>query len=123
LQRIFVAGVTVGTVAQSADDSAVSSDRSLSFHTVDLAGCCNANMFDSLYGPQFPLGDVAANGVPFHIPTSGKNFIWPGNAVAIPVITESPVAQFGVVQAYTLINTTYGAPGPASYAFIEFFGS
>jgi len=93
------------------------------YHPVDFSAFHNANMQNDL-DPAFPSGSVTLGGVPFVIPQSGNNY-WHSVAATgpNPRTIDIPLGRFGVWEVHTLINTYWGAPGPTSYASLEFFGS
>src|SRR5205085_11471234 len=63
-------------------------------------------------------------GVPFVIPSNVNNVVWNNYGPSTGTITSDiPVGVFGVRQVQTLINTTFGQPGPSNYLQLQFFGS
>jgi hypothetical protein len=74
----------------------------------------------------FPTGNQNLGGVPMAIPT-GPNNVWLGAVVADcgagNVSLAIPVGVTDVTSVFTLLNTFWGQPGPASYLFITFTGS
>lgn len=96
------------------------------FITVDLSPYTNARIQN--YQPSaagYPEGMVTLGGVPFNIQTVGGNNAWNAEVVSGPYPHVLSVAMNiqNVQTVYTLINTFYGQPGPASYVELEFFGS
>jgi hypothetical protein len=96
------------------------------FITVNLAPYTNARM--QTFQPssaEYPEGAVTLGGVPFNIQTAGGNNVWLSDAVSggYPHVLSVPLNVFGVTNAFTLINSFYGAPGPASYMAVEFVGT
>src|SRR5262249_36698916 len=97
----------------------------LSFTPVDFSALQNVRFH--AFQPTcaaLPAGDVGLGGVPFHIPTVGNDAWWaflaPGPN---PRVLDVPVSVAGAQEVHTLINTTFGLPGPNSYAALEVFGS
>ncbi len=71
-----------------------------------------------------PTGDVILGGVPFSIPTAGRN-VWNSyfDVRPNPRGIEIAVRVRAAVEVHTLINSDWGLPGPQSYAHLEFVGS
>jgi hypothetical protein len=83
-----------------------------------------ADLNAQTFAATYPTGDVTFAGVPFSIPTSGNNIVWNNNGPHNgTIVKDFPVGVSGVTQVQTLINTTFGQPGPNSYLQLEFFGS
>ncbi len=72
----------------------------------------------------FPEGEVLLGGVRFSIPTGGNN-IWHATAASgnNPRLIDLTVDVWRAQEVHTLINTYWGIAGPASHAYLEFFGS
>jgi hypothetical protein len=82
-------------------------------------------------GGTFPTGPQVLGGVPFNMGgSSNLDTPWAWNAQFAPDapnapgarVLNIPVNQFGVTDAYTLINTYWGTPGPVSYLSVTFIG-
>ncbi len=104
------------------DECDIRTDAAPGFHMIGFGSSYNANISD--VDAAFPVGLVTLGGVPFNIPATGRNF-WHSVSAAGPnprSIDITP-SRPGVVEVHTLINTYWGQPGPASYAWLEFFGS
>jgi hypothetical protein len=104
----------------------LSSPGRADYVTVSLADYANARIQG--YQPTsagYPEGPVTLGGIPFNIQTAGGNNAWNAEAVAgpYPHVLSIPLNIYGATNAYTLINTFYGTPGPASYVTLEFFGT
>jgi hypothetical protein len=94
--------------------------------TVDLSPYANARIQN--YQPSaagYPEGMVTLGGVPFNIQAVGGNNAWNAEVVAgaYPHVLSIPLNISNATQAYTLINTFYGQPGPTSFIKLEFFGT
>jgi hypothetical protein len=93
---------------------------------IDLAPYANTRMQNYQPGAQaYPEGRVVLGGVPFDIQRVGENNAWNAAFAAgpQPKVLDIAVRVSAVAEVHTLINTFYGSPGPASYAWLEFFGS
>ncbi|MCI0535940.1 MAG: hypothetical protein L0Z50_12010 [Verrucomicrobiales bacterium] len=78
----------------------------------------------STIDPSYPTGNLSFLGIPFVIPAIGNNVVWNNDGpLTGTIITDVPVGVAGVTQVHTLLNTTFGQPGPSSYLSLEFFGS
>lgn len=93
---------------------------------VDLSPYANTRIQN--YQPSaagYPEGMVTLGGVPFNIQAVGGNNAWNAELVAGPQphVLSVPLSIANATDAYTLINTFYGQPGPASYVKLEFFGT
>jgi hypothetical protein len=80
------------------------------------------------YFPGGPVGSVTLGGIPFNIRSNAAGFqAWNGydasKGGAGPVSITIPVNIYGATGVYTLINTYWGTPGPASYTALVFTGS
>jgi len=77
-------------------------------------------------GSTFPAGNQNFGGVPLSIP-AGPNNYWNGGVAANcesgAVHLTIPVGVAGVTQAYTLLNSMWGQPGPEAYLYVTFKGS
>jgi hypothetical protein len=92
---------------------------------VDLSPYANARIQG--YQPSsagYPEGMVTLGGVPFNIQKVGGNNAWNAEVVqgAYPHVLDIPLNVPDPTEAFTLINTFYGQPGPTSYIKLEFFG-
>lgn len=73
---------------------------------------------------DYPEGNVTLGGILFSIhPAGGANAWWGQNAPGGHGSINISVGVLGVYEVQTLINSSYGTPGPNSYASLEFFGS
>ncbi len=73
----------------------------------------------------YPEGPVTLGGVFFNIQMEGGLNAWNAEVVPgpYPHILSIPLNIPDVTNAFTLINTFYGQPGPTSYITLEFFGT
>jgi hypothetical protein len=73
---------------------------------------------------NFPKGLTHLAGVPFDLPTTGNNVWYTDDGNNWTTIQHSiPMNVFGARSVYTLINDSWGIPGPASYCYLLFTGS
>jgi hypothetical protein len=74
--------------------------------------------------PTYPTGSLTFSGVPFVIAPAGNNVVWNNTGPSTgTIVKDIPVGVAGVTAIHTLINTTFGQPGPNSYLRLDFFGS
>lgn len=97
------------------------------FTTVDFSS--HFNDFVTMPGcyPRLPRGATVLGGVPFYIAenSGGWNGIdWNNQYTPNPRVLEiTGLSITGATALHTLINTYWGQPGPASYAYIEVIGT
>ncbi len=103
------------------------STASAQYQTVNFSGAFNFDRSDAnlANGSTFPTGAQTYQDVPFQIGSGpGINDLWGWtgkNAVTGgPAKLAIPVEIFGVVEAYSLINTFWGQNGPNSFASVTF---
>ncbi|MDX2146452.1 MAG: lectin-like protein [Planctomycetota bacterium] len=74
--------------------------------------------------PAVPSGAVVLGSVPFFIDPVLNN-VWSADRATgpNPRVIEIPINLVGVKEVHTLINTSWGQPGPSSFTRIEFVGS
>ncbi len=98
---------------------------SLDFLSVDLSGLLNVRVHDLQPAcATLPAGDVTLGDVPFAIPATGANTWWGHFAEGFyPRVLDIPVGADGVDEVHTLINSSWGQPGPGTYAALEFHGA
>lgn len=92
------------------------------FTPISLGSAATSQL--STIDPTFPTGDLVFSGVPFVIPGTGNNVVWNNDGPSSgTIVKEFPVGVVGVTQVQSLLNTTFGQPGPNSYLKFEFYGS
>lgn len=83
----------------------------------------NAGTSDGIWFPNIFTGNVTRNGVPFYIPTAGDNYWSSKVGLSGTKTVVIPIGKFGVVRAFTLMNTFWGSAQLLNRPSIEFFGS
>lgn len=95
------------------------------FTQVNLSSVANTRIQN--YQPSaagYPEGPVTLGGVPFNIQAVGGNNAWNAEVIGGPLnILNIALNIPDATEAFSLINTFYGQPGPTSYVKVEFFGT
>jgi hypothetical protein len=92
------------------------------FVTVDLSPFANKARNSFVNGSTFPTGLQTMDGVPMQFASANSpQWCWAA-ASATPTLSV-PLKLPRARRVYTVINTMWGQPGPASYASVTFVGS
>jgi len=89
---------------------------------VDISGIANESWSLFIGGNTIPTGNQMYNGVPFDIPSGSDNGWFAFNGSSPATVTLN-IGVANVTTVYTLMDTIWGQPGPASYVSLTFTGS
>lgn len=106
----LVGGVCAGMIVAGARGGVVPVDLSAYFNSPLKVG--------------YPTGEQTLGGVPFLLGTE-ESWMWHAHQAGgeNPRVLEISLDHGPAVGAYTLMNTYWGQPGPASYVSVTFLGS
>ncbi|MEZ0299327.1 MAG: putative Ig domain-containing protein, partial [Candidatus Methylacidiphilales bacterium] len=95
----------------------------LDYYKIDFEGKNYRGQNLYVFFPDDP--NVNLGGVPFSVGPQGGNNYWRSFETGLPNprTVAFPVGVDGALLVETLINTGWGAAGPQSYAYLEFFGT
>jgi hypothetical protein len=109
---LLVAGMALAGTAQAAN-----------YTTIDLSSYANDSWAQTWGVSSFPTGSQTFNGTPFNIASDANGARYASaylNSTNVITIATN-IAQ--ATNAFSLINTIWGQPGPNSYLSITFTGS